>query len=210
MPTLPKAPRRGTKIKDLEPFFVGLVDYLVAITPKSTPSIRVSLTHSGTLFHARGRSVAAPTAQTSAPPAMFHATSVLRDSATNTWAISTRPGTAQPLYGKIQIIPPLDAVTVAIPDGGYAVVYATLFIYDQNVEDYVWEWAPTLSVTVAENAQDIHNKLPNVWHEKYQVIALVSSSGEVSQGHEGAIVLPVPKSIVDLEPPEEPEEDLGT
>jgi hypothetical protein len=212
MPSLPNPPRRGQSLADanLPETIARIIDYLRAITPRSSPTVRVSTTSSGTLFQARGRSVTAPTAQTAAPPAMFHTTSVLRDSATNTWAISTRPGTAQPLYGHIQIIPPLDAVTVAIPDGGYAVVYATLLIYDQNVEDYVWEWRPTLSVTVAENAQDIHNKLPNVWQEKYQVIAIVSSSGEVSQGHEGAIVLPVPKSIVDLEPPEEPEEDLGT
>ncbi len=137
-------------------------------------------------------------------PAMFTVTASLKPETTNTWSISTHPGTAQPLYGQVQIIPALDAAPAVIPDGGFAVVYATLLIYDQNVEDYVWEWAPTLSVTVAENAQDIHNKLPNVWHTKYQVIALISSSGEVSQGHEGAIVLPVPKSIVDLEPEEDP------
>jgi len=54
MPSLPNPPRRGQSLADanLPETIARIIDYLRAITPRSSPTVRVSTTSSGTTFRA--------------------------------------------------------------------------------------------------------------------------------------------------------------
>ena len=196
---LPRKPRRGDPVTILPDVLGDLIDCVRSNTIFPSGDIILSRTPSGTTLHLRNRSRPRPAPRQTPPCGMFACTAAW-DSTEEKWAISTRPGTAQPLYGQVQLIPALDGYLVAIPEGGFAIIYATLNIY-QNGE-YSWAWSPTLSVSTISDASGLSAALPDSWQTKYQAIALVDHLGNVSQGHEGAIVLPLPKSIVDLEPPQ--------
>ena len=194
MPTLPNKPRSGTSLQAANlPDVIGKpIDYCRSITPRPSPTVRVSTTASGTTFYAKpGAGPSSAGGATGGSVGMFRCSAVADHETENGWLISTMPGTAQPLYGQIQHIAPLVDHPVVIPLGSHAYVFATLYIFDMEEEEYVWAWEETLTISTS---------IPiNLWYRKYQSIAMINSSGHVAQGHEGAIVLPTPKSIVDLE-----------
>jgi hypothetical protein len=197
---IPRKPQHGDPISVLPGILGTLIDHVRSITPMPSATIGLSRFSSGTTFHVKSRPAEVVREKTGSPSNfMFTCTAVL-DEHNQKWAISTLPGTAQPLYGQIQVIQALERHLVEIPTDGFALVYATLYIYKDG--EYLWEWKEELDVVALGNAGDIKNVLPKTWEKAYQSIAIIDHKGNVTQGHEGALVLPVPKSIVDLEPPD--------
>ena len=131
---------------------------------------------------------------------MFHVTAAQKldangepalDGGDPVWKISANAGTAQPLFGTIQSITGLTDEEVTIGASDTALVYLTYEIYDTGTSSYTHAFETTLTVSTTFPTDS--------WHTKYFALATIDTNGSVLVGHEGAVYLPSPKSVVDVD-----------
>lgn len=188
MLSLPSPLRSGDLLTALVPWSQRIVDYLRAITVRSSPTVSVSTTANGTTLTAA--SPAASSASRSAiTPWAFEATATpeldANDELTGLYTVNILGGTAQATGGPTAVFPSLAAENVA--DGEF--FYIRFMLWDNNfAPTCYWYNDATGAACTIEHAQALPTSADNSRFVTLVICKLDSSyPGAIIQYRAGAI-----------------------
>lgn len=220
MPTLPQPLRTGDPITTIAPWSAKIIDYLRAITVKTSASVSVATTANGTTLTAAGQQTVRATSAESAPSLNQFLVTATLDPATAAaeaaaaaaaaahgqtyrptmryWRISMLGGTAQAMFGNITFVSaPTRRVFLRAdnPDMFYCYVSLRYRVSVNHDIAHVFDDTPVIETAKPENTEETF----------YFPVAVVDFNGTVLQGHLGAVYLARPWNVVEA-PDEETEE----
>lgn len=197
MPSLPPPLRSGDPIHSLVPWAAKVIDYLRAITPRPSATVRIQTQANGTIFHA---AAAASAGRSGSGPATRFGFLVSIDGDGH---VQVETGTAQAWGGAVKVYEAADLGPAA---EGY--VYAVL---DLTVGPPEW-WSDLEYGPMTNQDPD-----EEVWVPIAHVRDLAERPEEAAEGeaepdpvwaitqlHWGNIVIPATTNVVDIQPHDSP------